>query len=296
MLRGTFYSSVLHALVVVLAAFGLPQTQAEMRDLPEIPITVLTVDEFTALSRPKPEAEPQKPPTNPKRPTPAPPEIKPLKTVPPKTPPPETPSPKIKQTAPVLRPETRPSPKPPQLPEPKPSQKRVETTPAPQHEPETSAETKKAKPEQKPDFLTSVLKTLEKRNQQPPSESQDTDTPLEKERPQPNRPSSTQPMTISELDVVRRQFIACWNVPVGARAADDLSVQVRVHVNLDGVVYESYLLNPQRAQTDSFYRAAAESALRAVRNPRCNPLKLPAGKYDHWKVMTLNFDPQEMFD
>ncbi len=304
MLRATFYSSVLHVLVVVLAVFGLPQDQKEMPDLPEIPISILTVDQFTALSRPKPEAKPEtpKPPVKPppKRPTPEPPTIEPLKTAPPKPPPVKTPEEKapeaktpppkiepakiepakIEKAAPTLRPETRPPPQPPQ--------ERVEKVP----DPEKAAETKKPKP----DFLTSVLKTLEERRQQPPLQSQDTDKPPEKEPLQPTQTASTQPMTISELDVVRRQFIACWNVPVGARAADNLSVQVRVHVNSDGMVYESYLLEPQRAQADSFYRAAAESALRAVRNPRCNPLKLPADKYDRWKVMTLNFDPKEMFD
>jgi hypothetical protein len=48
-------------------------------------------------------------------------------------------------------------------------------------------------------------------------------------------------------------------------------------------------------KSDPFFRSAAESALRAVLNPRCNPLRLPPEKYEQWQTMTLNFDPREMF-
>jgi hypothetical protein len=29
-------------------------------------------------------------------------------------------------------------------------------------------------------------------------------------------------------------------------------------------------------------------------NPRCHPFKLPPEKYDHWRTMTLIFNPKEM--
>jgi hypothetical protein len=45
---------------------------------------------------------------------------------------------------------------------------------------------------------------------------------------------------------------------------------------------------------DPFYRAAAESALRAVLNPRCQPLKLPADKFDQWQTMSLSFNPKDL--
>ena len=46
---------------------------------------------------------------------------------------------------------------------------------------------------------------------------------------------------------------------------------------------------------DPFFRSAAESALRAVLNRRCQPFKLPPEKYDIWKLMILSFNPKEMF-
>jgi hypothetical protein len=46
--------------------------------------------------------------------------------------------------------------------------------------------------------------------------------------------------------------------------------------------------------SDDFYRAAAESALRATKNPKCQPLPLPLDQYDQWRNMVLNFDPKDM--
>lgn len=104
----------------------------------------------------------------------------------------------------------------------------------------------------------------------------------------------SRPMTVSEIDVVRRQIERCWNVPAGARDAENLVVKVRVELNIDGTPRTAAIVDDGRVRTDSFYRAAAESALRAVLNPRCHPFKLPAEKYDRWKSMTLVFNPRDM--
>jgi hypothetical protein len=46
--------------------------------------------------------------------------------------------------------------------------------------------------------------------------------------------------------------------------------------------------------SDPYYQAAAESALRAVRNPQCQPLKLPLEKYSEWQTMSLSFNPKDI--
>ena len=66
-------------------------------------------------------------------------------------------------------------------------------------------------------------------------------------------------------------------------------------MNPDGRVRSASIVDTARATGDRFYRTMAESALRAVLNPRCQPLRLPADKYDEWRVMVLNFDPRGMF-
>ncbi|NBO19672.1 MAG: energy transducer TonB, partial [Proteobacteria bacterium] len=48
-------------------------------------------------------------------------------------------------------------------------------------------------------------------------------------------------------------------------------------------------------QSDPFYRAAADAAVRAVQ--RCSPLTgLPSDKYETWKQMELRFDPKYMLN
>jgi hypothetical protein len=38
----------------------------------------------------------------------------------------------------------------------------------------------------------------------------------------------------------------------------------------------------------------ADTAQRAVLNPRCSPLRLPADEYDQWKSITLSFNPKDV--
>ena len=73
-------------------------------------------------------------------------------------------------------------------------------------------------------------------------------------------------------------------------------MQIGIHIrrNPDGTLLGvPRIADVGRMREDPFYRAVAESALRALRNPGCSPLKLPYDQYDLWKSITLNFDPGE---
>ncbi|MGZ8410619.1 MAG: hypothetical protein ACXWVS_11985 [Hyphomicrobium sp.] len=106
--------------------------------------------------------------------------------------------------------------------------------------------------------------------------------------------NAAQPITVSEIDEVRRQIERCWNIPPGAQDAGDYVVTIRVEMSPDATPRSAIVLNEATMQGSAFHRAAAESALRAVLNPRCHPFKLPVEKYDHWKTMTLVFNPKDM--
>ena len=177
-------------------------------------------------------------------------------------------------------------------------------------EPETKPEAVVAKPKEvkkrkpkkskkkppEPDLMLSVLKTIDEikvKKKVDKDQKEDKKEDVKKTNYQQEFDASAQ-LSISELDSIRQQFIPCWNIPYGARDAENLSVQIRVHVNPDGTIHDAQLLSYQR-MGDPFYKVAADSALRAVKNPICNPLKLPPEKYEKWKVMTLNFDPRHMF-
>ena len=44
---------------------------------------------------------------------------------------------------------------------------------------------------------------------------------------------------------------------------------------------------------NKFFRAASESAMRAVNHPECKKLKVPKKKYDTWNEIILDFDPSQ---
>ncbi len=112
--------------------------------------------------------------------------------------------------------------------------------------------------------------------------------------PEPPRPSLDQRLTISEIDAIRRQIEACWNVPAGLRDAENLIVDIKVVMNPDATVKRAEIVDRSRVVGEAYYRAAAESALRAVLHPRCSPLRLPPQKYEQWKTFTLSFNPKEL--
>lgn len=101
-------------------------------------------------------------------------------------------------------------------------------------------------------------------------------------------------MTMTEMDALRHQLAGCWIVPTGAKYAENLAVEIRISVNPDRTVRNVSVVNQILYSTDSHYQAAADAAMRAVRNQKCSPLQLPPGKYTEWKEMVINFDPREM--
>lgn len=102
-------------------------------------------------------------------------------------------------------------------------------------------------------------------------------------------------VSMSEIDAVRRQIGRCWNLPAGAKSAENLIVAIRVEMNVDGTPRSATIERQESSAGNPFYQSAAESALRAVLNPRCHPFKLPPEKYQTWRTMTLVFNPKEMF-
>ena len=99
-------------------------------------------------------------------------------------------------------------------------------------------------------------------------------------------------------EVVENNYV-CTNQVHGEQCGNKMKssfniLDVQVEMNPDATVRSVRVVDEARMMTDSFFRAAAESALRAVRNPSCNPLRLPADKFETWKSFTLNFNPKEM--
>lgn len=275
--RSIAISITLHVVALLFAAFGLPVLLPKAPD--PVPL-VMSVEllPISEISNVKPSDTPiqkeQKAPT-------------------PKTPKPVEPSAK----------------EPPKPPEPKPVEKQ-KTPPEPEKhfDPDEGAEkapVDKPKPDEskkpdpakaKTDDFAALLNQLKQEAKTDKSkEAKDkTNTPENKTKSDAPYDSSL-PLSISEKDSIRSQFIPCWRVPAGAKDPHSLAVRVKVTLQADGTVLSATIAPDLsgRYNNDTFFRAAADSALRAVQ--RCSPLKnLPADKYGSWREMELNFDPAEM--
>lgn len=205
----------------------------------------------------------------------------------PPTPPPPPPAPKAEPTPPPQPPQPKP-------PEPEPDAESLKPLKKPVVKPEEQ------KPQQQEAF-SKLLKNLDI-NKKPPAPK----APPSQEKPDPKStstaaamPNSQAPalsdrLTISQEDALRRQISQCWNMPIGARDANNLVVELVIEVNPDRTVRNTEIVDKMRMATDSFFRAAAEAAVRAVNNPKCSPLELPPDQYEQWKVIHFNFDPRDM--
>jgi outer membrane biosynthesis protein TonB len=260
--RGLSYSLLLHSAMLVLLGVGLPVLFPDDRDLQPIAISVevLPISEISNVPKrqlPEKKEEP-KPKPSPKK-------------EPPK------PKPTVKET-----------PKPEPVAPPKPAEK-AEKKPAPKPK-----ETAKSKPK-KEDAFDQLLKDLSDSSDSSDAKETPKNPTQNSAKSKSDRYDPTIPLSISEKDAIRSQFAKHWRLPAGVRDDYTLRVEVRILVNRDGSVKQAGIASHQagRYARDPIFRAAADSALRAVK--LASPLSgLSPDKYSTWKDMVVNFDPKEM--
>lgn len=313
MRAGISLSTGLHAGVLAFAVLGLPA----LFDPPppaEAVIAVTVVAEAAEIeTEPKPPAV-EKPEPEPPRPAPekAPPPAAP--PPPPEPEPPPKPEPvREPEPPPVPEPEPKPEPKPEPVPEPKPEPKpkpkpkpkprNVEKPPPPQAKPKPSrpqaaraAPVPKRKPKPPPDAFDTLLRDLERQRKAAPPKPR-----REQVRPSPRVASRQQSdlrqrRLISDLvRQIREQVWKCWNPPIGIKDAHKIKVEIGIRLNPDGTLIGSpRIVDKGRLSSDPVFRAYAESALRALKNPRCQPLRLPLASYETWRAISFNFDTREL--
>jgi len=327
MQRAFLFSLIFHGGILAVAVYGLPYLETEPPLIEDaITVEILNVDEKTNAPEVVPE-ESKKPEQKKIKKT------EPEKKPPPPPPPPKQASapPPVPEHDVIAEKKAEPAPvqeKPKAKPKPKPIPKPEKIVPEKKAKPKVKAQIKakakfaKIKPRRKPkhrpqppDQFQSVLKSLEKLKKSTPRKV-DKDKSKEKPVKKAEKPAekstfaeqmakalaspsksynAEQPLAISEIDLVRQQIRKCWSLPAGAKNAADLVITVIVDMNADGTVRQARIKDQARMGNDTFFRAAAESARRAVLNPRCSPFKLPREKYRQWQRMTLNFNPKEMF-
>lgn len=278
-------SGVIHFIVFLLVIFGLPHFKSEPEIVESIPIDMVAdISELTTavkppVKAPKPKEEKKEEPPPPKK---------------------EKPKPPPKESAPPPAEELKEPPK-----EKEAVVKDDLAPPKPKEEkkPEKKVEPKKPKPPKPEKKQEDDSQDMEKLlNDLTEPEPPQPDTPEEPESklmteptPSPNVSRFSDNLSISEQDALRQQLAGCWNINPGLMNAQDLAVEIKITVNPDRTLSSAKIVDQGRYNSDTFFRAMADSAIRAVQNPRCSPLKLPEDKYNLWKDMTVVFDPKEMF-
>ncbi len=261
--KGVHYSTALHGLLLFLAIFGIPSIlHRDLEPEPEaISVEILPIAPVSNI-RPQ-EKTPEKP---------------------------EEKKPKEEK-----RTERKPTPETKKEAAPKPE----ETVPAPSPKkaaPEKKAPEKKApKPDESLDsILKSVKDTAKAEAAKHPVKESVSDTSKKQAVSQNYNPDL--PLSMSEKDAIREHFHKFWNIPAGAKDSYNLAVTLHIEVMEDGSVAKVELArDASRYESDSFFRAAVDAAMRAVQ--RGNPIPrsiLPPEKYSTWRDMELSFDPKDM--
>jgi len=330
--RGAFLSSILHAVVVAAIYFGVPSLFSPDASIEEpIPVTLYTVADETNLPTAAPEPKPEPKPDPKHEGTPAPVELPPQPAVevanippppaeplpepvrvpepvveaPPPTPAPE-PEPAVEVVPPPPTPEKAeaPKPPPPPAPKPKPKPKKIaKAKPKPKVAPPPAKPAPKPKPKLKakpaekpaPQQFSSLLKNLAAKQRAQDKKAEDVIKKAAAQTPAPapvSRGARDEPLSLSVIDAIRRQVEDKWSVPVGARDAGDIGVEIRIFLDPDGTVKKAEIVDQARLGRagEEVFRAIAESAVRAVR--RASPLRsLPPEKYEQWREITFLFRP-----
>lgn len=266
-----FVSMALHMLIVVLAIVGLPYIKSEMPEIQQISVEIVRADD-SALKPPpaeqkRPPQQIEKPPEAPPRPPQMTAEAPPKPSAPEKPQEPDLALPMEKAPEQVKKPEPKKEPPPKPVKRPEPAKEQVAD---------------------KQEEFKSLLRNLMPDEPTPTSPSQ--------EKAEETSPLArfSQQMSMTEMQGLQAQLSQCWKLMSGARYAEDLIVEIKLFVNPDRTIRDAQIVNQLRYMSDGYYRAAADSALRAVRDPHCNPLDLPPNKYDLWREITVVFDPREM--
>jgi len=284
MRQASLYSAALHIAVITVAYFGVPSLLSTPL-IKDVPVTVDLV-RLEDVVKPKKPPKPAKPvPPPPAKLPPPPPAALPTPPVPIAAPLPEPPPPPLVKPKPKLKPKAKPVPKPAL----KPVVKTAKVVPKPKPKP---------KPKQV-DSMQALLKDLAKRKeelarQQKPDPKDKKTFKVPSPKPSVLSAISQQVQAQKLIAMVNEQLATCWSIPGGVEDVQEIKVAVQIRLNTDGTLRGTpRVVDGTRMKTDRSFRVIAESAVRALLNPRCRPLKLPYDQYELWKNIKFNFDPGE---
>lgn len=101
---------------------------------------------------------------------------------------------------------------------------------------------------------------------------------------------SLAPVGLDDIARIQQHVSKCWQPPLGAAGNDTLIVDIFVSVNESGDVLKAVIEDKLRFNLDSYFKASAIAAQRAIVD--CSPLPIPPEKYDQLKEFTFEFNPK----
>ena len=96
----------------------------------------------------------------------------------------------------------------------------------------------------------------------------------------------------TEYDKIKNYIGKCWVTSIGASEVK-MIIPLKVSANIDGSINSVEIVENSIYLKDSFYRATADSARRAVLD--CSPLPLPKNKAELFKSFIFDFDPSFIY-
>ena len=105
----------------------------------------------------------------------------------------------------------------------------------------------------------------------------------------PKTKKSLSPVGIDDIARIQQHVSKCWQPPLGAAGNDTLKVDIFVAINELGEVRRAEIEDKLRFNLDSYFKASAIAAKRAI--VECSPLPIPLEKFDQLKEFTFSFDP-----
>ncbi len=147
---------------------------------------------------------------------------------------------------------------------------------------------KKKKPKLNPDEIAAFLNKVDE-SKAPEQPSLTDAQPVAGEA---NLQGTDDQLSATIIEALVQRIRECWTVPPGAREAE-IVVKVHFGLNTDGsVIGVPEVMNPDG---DPLFDATARSAVSAVLECQAYSF-LPQEKYDLWKDLIINFNPNMMFD
>jgi outer membrane biosynthesis protein TonB len=303
-------SVILHVAILVAAFIVLPRPDAfKVEEQESIPVDIVSVEDLSKrqataknVEEPKPEEKiAPKPADVVKEVKPAP-EIAPeVKTAAHEATAPTEPEPEVKKEEPKkAEPEKQPDPKPleelikqasdePPPPEPKKQEtKKAEAKPAVKPKEKPKPEKKKPDVKFNADEIAAFLNKTDDARTAPLKQTEEQGSPKKGEF---NLSGADDGIAATLVDLLRKRLQECWNIPPGAREAQ-LIVKVHFVLNADGTV--AGVPEVMNGSVDPLFQATAQSAVSAVMDCQAYDF-LPADKYDLWRDITINFNPNQMY-